>query len=178
MLTSNHIESTLSPIILPCSLQPLLLQFSIAAIKITAKNQAVLSLAPSAPLHDFSLLLHTPVVARVVKVLFCPVEQLRPVEAGVLTPKGHPLHSAACPLVQSIGRKHLLGPTLSLQSLTPLTHPASVPLLLRILLRQQKGQRGCQTLLSRRGVILVTLTMAVISMIMRPILSQPPTVQS
>ncbi len=90
--------------------------------KIAAKNQAVLSLAPGAPLHDFSLLPHTPVVAQVVKV-YCPVEQLRPGKAGVLTPTQHPLHPAACPLVQSIEGKHLLGPILSLPSLTPLTHP-------------------------------------------------------
>jgi hypothetical protein len=45
MLTSCDLESTLSHIILPCSLQPLPLQFSIAPIKIVAKNKAVLSIA-------------------------------------------------------------------------------------------------------------------------------------
>jgi hypothetical protein len=56
-----------------------------------------------------------------------------------LTPTRHPLHPADCPLLQLIGGKHLLGHTPSLPSLTPLTHPAGAPLLLLILLRQQKG---------------------------------------
>ena len=79
-----EIESTLSHIILPCSLQPLLPQFSIAAIRIVAKNKAVLSLAPVAPLHGFSLLPHTPVEALVVVKVYCPVEQLDPGGAEVL----------------------------------------------------------------------------------------------
>ena len=152
MLTSPHIESTLSHIISPCSLQPLLPQFSIAAIKIAAKNQAVLSLAPGTHLHGFSLLPHTPVGVLVVKV-YCQVEQLSPGGAGVLAPTRHPLHPAYCPLVQSIGGENLLGHTPSLPSLTPLTHTPGAPLLLLILLRLQKGQRGRQTLLRGRGVL-------------------------
>jgi hypothetical protein len=54
MPTSCDLESTLSHIISPCSLQPLPLQFSIATIKIAAKNKAVLSIATGAPLHGFS----------------------------------------------------------------------------------------------------------------------------
>ena len=89
MPASPPIESTLSHIILPCSLQPLPPQFSIAAIKIVAKNKAVLSIATGAPLlHGFSMLPHTPMGALVVKV-YCPVEQLNPGGAGVLT---HPSH--------------------------------------------------------------------------------------
>ena len=42
--------------------------------------------------------------------LYCPVEQLNPGGAGVLTPTRHPLQPANCPLVQSTG-KHLLGHT-------------------------------------------------------------------
>jgi hypothetical protein len=84
MPTSHHIESTLSHIILPCSLQPLPLQFLIAAIKIMAKNKAVLSIAIGAPLHGFIMLPHTPMGALVVKV-FCPVEQLNPGGACVTT---------------------------------------------------------------------------------------------
>jgi hypothetical protein len=161
MSTSPIIESTLSHIILTCSLQPLPLQFSIAAIKIVAKNKAVLSIATGAHLHGFSMLLHTPVRALVVN---CPVEQLNPGGAGVLTPTRHPLHPTDCPLLQSIG-KHLLGHTPSLPSLTPLTLPAGAPLLLLILLRPQKGQRGRRTLLLRgRGVLFTTLMMVVINM--------------
>ena len=95
-----------------------------------------------------------------------------------LTPTRHPLHPADCPLVQSIGGKHLLGHTPSLPSLTPLTLPAGAPLLLLILLRPQKGQRGHCTLLRGRGVLFTTLMMVVINMIMRTILSQPPMDQS
>ena len=99
---------------------------------------------------------------------------------GVLTPTQHPLHPANRPLVQLILGKHLLRPTPSLPSLTPLTYPASALLLLLILilLRPQKGQRGRQTLLRGRGDILMTLMMVVINMIMRTILSQPPMVRS
>jgi hypothetical protein len=67
MPISPHIESTLCHIILPCSLQPLPLQFTIAAIKIVAKNQAVLSPAPGVPLHGFILLPHMPMGVVVVK---------------------------------------------------------------------------------------------------------------
>ena len=63
-------------------------------------------------------------------------------------------------------------------TLTPLTHPDGAPLLLLILLRPQKGQRGRRTLLRGRGVILMTLMMVVINMITRTILSQPPMVTS
>ena len=136
MPISPHIESTLSHIILPCSLQPLPLQFSIAAIKIAAKNQAVLSTAPGAPLHGFSLLPHTHMGALVVKV-YHPVQQLNPGGAGVLTPTLHPLQPTAFPLVQW-GGKHPLVPTPSLPSLTPLNHQAGA-LLLLLILWQQKG---------------------------------------
>ncbi len=176
MSTSPHIESTLSHIISTCSLQPLPPQFSIAAIKIVAKNEAVLSIATGAPLHGFSMLPHTPVGALVVKV-YCPVEQLNPGGAGVVTPTRHPLHPADCLLVQSIG-KHLQEPTPSLPSLTPLNHQAGALLFLLILLRPQKGQRGRQRLLLRgRRVLFTTLMMVVINMIMTMILSQPPTVR-
>ncbi len=140
MPTLHHIESTLSHIILPCSLQPLPLQFSIAAIKIVPKNKAVLSIATGAPLHGFSMQPHAPMGALVVKV-FCPVEQLNPGGAGVLTPTGHTLQPAACPLLQW-GGKHLREPTPSLPSLTPLNHQAGATLLLLLILRRQKGQRG------------------------------------
>jgi hypothetical protein len=136
MPTSPHIESTLSLIILPCSLKPLPLQFSIAAIKIVAKNKAVLSIATGAPLHVFSMLPHTPMGALVVKV-YCPVEQLNPGGVGVLTPTRHPHQLAACPLLQW-GEKHLLGPTPSLPSLTPLDYRAGA-LLLLLILRRRKG---------------------------------------
>ena len=113
MSTSPHIESTLTHKILPCSLQPLPLQFSIAAIKIAAKNQALLLTASGAPLHGFSLLPHTPVAALVVKV-YLPVEQLNPGEAGVQTPTLLPLQPAACPLLQWGGKHLWWGPTPSL----------------------------------------------------------------
>jgi hypothetical protein len=118
MPTLHHIESTLSHIISPCFLQPLPLQFSIAAINIVAKTKAVLSIATGAPLHGFSMLPHTPMMgalvgrALVVEV-YCPVEQPNPGGAGVLTQTGHPLHPADCPLLQ-LGGKHLLGHTPSL----------------------------------------------------------------
>jgi hypothetical protein len=89
MPTSPHIESTLRHIISLCSLQLLPLQFSIAVIKIAAKNQAVLSTAPGAPLQ-----------------VYHPVEQLNPGGVGVLTPTLHPLQPAACSLLQW-GGKHL-----------------------------------------------------------------------
>ena len=138
MPTSPHIESTLSHIISPCSLQPLLLQFSIAAINIVAKTKAFLSIATGAPLHGFSMLPtkavlsiptgaplhgfsmlpHTPmigalVVRAIVVEVYCPVEQPNPGGAGVLTQTGHPLHPADCPLLQ-LGGKHLSGHTPSL----------------------------------------------------------------
>ena len=86
------------------------------------KNKAVLSIATGAPLHGFSMLPHMPMGALVVKV-FCPVEQLNPGGAGVLTPTRHPLLPAACPLLQW-GGKHLREPTPSLPSLSPLNHRA------------------------------------------------------
>ena len=117
MPTLHHIESTLSHIISPCSLQPLPLQFSIAAIKIVAKTKAVLSIATGAPLHGFSMLPHTSMGALVVRALVvkvnCPVDQPNPGGAGVLMQTRHPLHPADCPLLQW-GGKHLLGHTPSL----------------------------------------------------------------
>ena len=92
-----------------------------------------------------------------------------------LTPTRHLLHPADCPLVQSIGGKHLLGPTPSLPSLTPLNHPAGTLLLLQIL-RRRKGRRGRRMLRRGRGVLFTTLMMVVINMMMRTISSQPLTV--
>ena len=91
-----HIESTLSHIILPCSLQaPPPLQLEIAAIKIVAKNKAVLSIATGTPLHSFSVLPPFPMRVLVVKVYHW-VEQLNPGGGGI-TPTLHPLQPAACP---------------------------------------------------------------------------------
>jgi len=77
--------------------------------------------------------------ALVVKV-YHQVQQLNPGGAGVLTPILHQLKPAACPLIQW-GGKHLLGPTPSLPSLTPLNHRAGALLLLLILRWQKRAKR-------------------------------------
>jgi hypothetical protein len=177
MPTLHHIQSTLSHIISPCSLQPLPLLFSIAAIKIVAKNKAVLSIATGAPLHGFSMLPHTPIGALVAKD-FCLVEQLNPGGAGVLTPTRHTLLPATCPLLQW-GGKHLWEPTPSLPSLSPLNHQTSTTLLLLLILRRRKGWRGRRTRQRGRVLVLIlfTLMMVAINMMMMMILSQPPMVR-
>jgi hypothetical protein len=82
MLTSPHIESTLRPVILPCSLQQQPLQLAVTTINITAKNQAVLLPAVDAHLHGLMRLLHMP-MGVVVVIIYHLEQQLNTGEAGV-----------------------------------------------------------------------------------------------
>jgi hypothetical protein len=171
-LTFSLIESILHPIILPCSLHPPLLRFSITAINIVA-NQVSLHQATGADHPNWIMPLPMPMGVLVV-ILYC---QEKPLNWGGVVAL-HPtiphlvLHLVVCPLLKW-GATHLRD-THSPPSLNQQNYWANT-LLAQFVLLRQKGLRfkGGRRLILFMTNIVMSLLMTT-NMTMMKIIFQSP----
>ena len=154
MPISPHIESTLSHIISPCSLQPVPLQLN-------RRNQnrgqepssSVNSTRCNSPRRLQPATPHAHGGASSQGLPSRATTEFR--RGGGTSTNTAPTQPAACPLVQW-GGKHLWDHSIS-SSLTPLNHRAGA-LLLLLILWQRKGLRGRRTLQRGMGVLILLTT--------------------